>query len=218
MLYLRLLFYNLANELHLGGDLGESTKWLGQGKSWRKLCNFLPKTLNTLISVWSSPAKWCFSLLWGKMSLMLGEKRDLQALASCHGKRHRLFSLPMREYHGKIKGATSNSALCKTWAKTIGKLQDRSFVKDLLGADSSSEKMWFRKRLFSPSGHRFGAEVVGGPLLPLETLGFSFYSHVLVHFSCVLLFAFIQLTLTSNYIYFFISYCQENLYPTFLLP
>lgn len=162
--------------------------------------------------------KWCFSLLWGKMSLMLGEKRDLQALASCHGKRHRLFSLPMREYHGKIKGATSNSALCKTWAKTIGKLQDRGFVKDLLGADSSSEKMWFRKRLFSPSGHRFGAEVVGGPLLPLETLGFSFYSHVLVHFSCVLLFAFIQLTLTSNYIYFFISYCQENLYPTFLLP
>lgn len=131
------------------------------------------------------------------MSLMLGEKRDLQALASCNGKRHRLSSLPMREY-GKIKGATSNSALCKTWVKTIGKLQDRGFVKDLSGADSSSEEMWFRERLFSPSGHRFGVEVVGGPLLPLETLGFSFYSHVLVPFSCVLLFAFIQLTLTSN--------------------
>lgn len=156
------------------------------------------KCCNMLISMWSSPSKWCFSLLWGKMSLMLGEKKNLQALASCDDKRHRMFSLPMRENHGKIKGAISNSASCKIWEKTIGKLQDRDFAKDLSGADSSSEKMWFRKRLFFPSGHRIGVEVVGSPLLPLETLGFSFYLHILVPFSCVLLFAFIQLTLISN--------------------
>lgn len=47
----------------------------------------------------------------------------------------------MREIHGKIKGATSNSALCKIWEKTMGKLQDRDFVKDLSGADSASEKI-----------------------------------------------------------------------------
>lgn len=75
------------------------------------------------------------------MSLMLGEKRDLQAMASFNGKRHRLFSLPMRENHGKIEGVTSNSDLCKVWEKTIGKLQDRDFVEDLSGADSSSDKM-----------------------------------------------------------------------------
>lgn len=116
----------------------------------------------------------------------------------------------------KIKGATSNSALCKIREKTIGKLQDRDFVKDLSGADSSSEKVWFRKRLFSPSGHRFGVEVVGGPLLPLGTLGFSFYSCPSSFQLCSALCLYSADT-DFKYMYFFISYHQENLYSNFLL-
>lgn len=41
-------------------------------------------------------------------------------------------------------------------------------------------------------------EVVGGPLLPLETLGLIFCWDVPVPFSCDLLYAFIQLKQTSN--------------------
>lgn len=128
------------------------------------------------------------------MSLMLGEKRDLQALARCNGKRLRLVSLSMRKNHGKIKAATSNSALCKIWEKTIGKLQDRDFVKNVSGADSSSEKSYSERGCSPPQATHWGlgVEVVGSPLLPLETLGFSFYLHVLVSSSCVLLFALIH--------------------------
>lgn len=50
----------------------------------------------------------------------------------------------------------------------------------------------------APRAMGLGVEVAGGPLLSSETLGFIFYSDVLVPFSCVLLHAFIELKQTSN--------------------